>query len=913
MGVMDTDSPSTFAEVVLNAPLHGTFSYRVPPHLYGRLAPGHLVSVPFRTDVQPAIIWALQRSSDVPQPKNITDLLHPDPVLSAEHIALAQQISAETLAPLGLCAWLWLPPGLSGHRDERIALRDPAHPPKPQDAAEAALIDLLARRGPQRLRAQLRPALRRAGIDKPDAALHRLLKAEVLTREPLLTPPQKAPPRVDTAALAVHPEALPGLRRHLGRASARADLLEAVAELTDGSDQPVAVDRVLAAAKSTRATLRKLADEESLVVLDAASVRLNIPLDAVDEQLMTLRKGEKQYRVLRVLARESGPVDVSWVYAQADAKLSDLKALAAMGLIHLGERKHWRDTLGLLDFVPSAAPPLIAEQQAAWELLRERLLRGQHGTVLLQGVTGSGKTEIYLRTIDLVLRQGRQALLLVPEIALTALTVQRVAARFPGRTAVVHSRLSEGERFDTWQRARNGEISVVVGPRSALFTPLPDLGVIVVDEEHDASYKNFAAPTYDTRQVAEALMAIHGGLVILGSATPSLESAYRARQGDIQHLRLPQRILGHRQQIAHGAARQGLIPTRYTPHKADALTAPLPPVTLVDMRAELKAGNTSIFSDALGAALNETLARHEQAILLLNRRGQATYVFCRDCGYVARSPDTGLPLTYHQQGDVLICHHSGKRYGVSTQCPDCGSRRFRFFGAGTQQVEAAVRDAFPQARVLRVDSDAARQADLYAAMLARFAFHDADVLVGTQMVARGLNLARVTLVGVISADVGLNLPDFRAGERTFQLLTQAAGRAGRSILGGQVILQTYQPEHYVMQAAAQHDVDSFIAQELAFRAQMGYPPYRRLARLLFRHPNENHARDAAHQAADRLRAVLHDAGDAEVMGPAPCFYARLDDRYRWQVLLRAADPVPFIRAADPQGGWHVELDPLELL
>ncbi len=539
---------------------------------------------------------------------------------------------------------------------------------------------------------------------------------------------------------------------------------------------------------------------------------------------------------------------------------------------------------------------------------------------LLHGVTGSGKTELYLRAIDRTLQNGKTAIFLVPEIALTPQTVRRVAARFPGKVAVVHSGLSEGERYDTWRRARDGLVRIIVGARSALFTPLPNIGLIVIDECHDGSYKAsppLPPPYYHVRDIAELILKRSGGILILGSATPDLETRYRAETGQITLLELPRRILGHREKITELSETVGVTP-RYRPDDdgaMDALTIDLPPVRVVDMRDELKAGNTSIFSRALQDALEETLGRREQAILFLNRRGQATHVFCRDCGYVIACKNCDTPLTHHRIGEHLRCHRCGYTEPEPSQCSQCGSKRIKFFGAGTQQVELAFNELFPRARTARWDGDTADSPEAHEAILQRFIDRKTDVIIGTQMVAKGLDLPLVTLVGVVSADVGLHLPDFRAGERTFQLLTQVAGRAGRGLLGGQVVLQTYSPEHYAIRAASRHDYRAFYEREIAYRHEMGYPPFRRMARILFRFSTEMQARDEAERAANMIRHRLRslNMSGTEIIGPAPCFFERENKLFRWHVLLRGPDPAAALRDLHFPRGWHVDIDPLDVL
>jgi primosomal protein N' (replication factor Y) (superfamily II helicase) len=915
-----------YAEIAVNASVNQTFHYHIPPELTGKVLVGHLVQVAFGTALQHGIVLALEDSSPVEQTKPITAILDPQPVVSPAQIATARWMAERYLAPVGFCLWLMLPPGFTGGRDIRVTLLD-ENALSPDDA-EQRVIAVLRKRGVMTgHRLDLAKALQ--GINwRP--AVESLAKEKLVDVERILTPPRVKPKSIHTAALAIHPNQIPAVARHLGRDSRRADLLEVISRLTI-NDQYPPVKQVLELAGTTRSPLDKLA-EDGLVTLhrddNPPTVSLAIPPESVDAKLIELRKAEVPLHILKVLARESDAIEVSWLYAQTGAKLDDLKRLEEDGLILLGEQPTWRDSLADRDFVPSIAPPLTPDQGAVWEVVEKRIKEWgwgkavgelSSGLFLLHGVTGSGKTEIYLRAIELTLAQGRSAIFLVPEIALTAQTVRRVAARFPGQTAIVHSRLSEGERYDTWRRAREGLIHVVVGARSALFTPLQDVGLIILDEEHDSSYKQSQSisgpPYYHAADVAETMMRHSNGVLILGSATPDLESVYRAQRGELTLLRLPTRIMGHRVRILEQSEREG-VNSRYYPARAeDAMAIDLPPVQIVDMRLELKAGNTSIFSRALQDALADTLHRQEQAILFLNRRGSATYVFCRDCGYVATCPRCDTPLAYHRSGEALRCHHCGYSGPQATTCPNCGSARVKYFGAGTQQIEQAVIEHFPRTRLLRWDADTAGSPETHELFLQRFTDHKADILIGTQMVAKGLDLPLVTLVGVVSADEGLNMPDFRAGERSFQLLTQVAGRAGRGLLGGRVILQTYQPDHYAVRTAAKHDFSRFYEQEIAYRRDLGYPPFRRLARIVFRDESEIRARTEAESAATLLRARLKKLGltGIEIIGPAPCFFSRVNKVYRWHLLLRGDDPAAVLRGIDIQRGWHVDIDPVDVL
>jgi primosomal protein N' (replication factor Y) len=611
--------------------------------------------------------------------------------------------------------------------------------------------------------------------------------------------------------------------------------------------------------------------------------------------------------VASFLRAEGSPIEVSWVYAETGCGRYHLNKLAERGLVAFDVEERWRDPLADETFVPDIPPPLTSDQQAVWDIVQSAIstptptlpLPGggsERLAFLLHGVTGSGKTEIYLRAVAATLEQGRQAIVLVPEISLTPQTVHRFGARFGQRVAVLHSALTEGQRYDTWRQIRSG-----------------------------ASYKQDApSPRYHARDVALELARQTGAAVILGSATPSLESYTRARQGERAQqgewtlLQMPRRVMGHVRRIAELQSRYHLPQTRFrTLHgdPAEARYIDLPAVQIVNLRAELRAGNRSIFSRALQRAMDEALGQGEQVILFLNRRGTATFVLCRDCGHVLRCPRCDTPLTYHGARTRLICHHCNHRQPQPERCPQCDGERIRYFGLGTEKVEREVHLRWPDARTLRWDRDTASNHTAHAAILHLFSTGLAHVLVGTQMIAKGLDLPLVTVVGVISADTALNLPDFRAGERTFQLLAQVAGRAGRGLLGGRVVLQTYHPDHYAVVAAAAHDYAGFAARELAFRREQGYPPYRRLAKLTYEHASPSRARTEAKALAESLCDALTRRGlpATDLIGPAPPFFARLRNRYRWQILLRHADPAEFLRAVQLPPGWRVDVDPAGVL
>ncbi|MCK6577012.1 MAG: primosomal protein N' [Anaerolineae bacterium] len=903
-----------YVQVVVNTPVDAVFDYHLPPELDGQIEPGHLVQVDFRTAMEPAIVVGVSETTSVARTKPVIARLDPAPVVTPLQIEISRWLASSSLSPLSACLWLWLPPGLTGH-SEVVASLEPEY-----DAAaiktpeERELVALLQKRGALRAR-QLNLAL--SGKNWR-AAADSLAKAGVIRKESTLSPPRVRPRVVQTAALAVHPRNIAREVRALERPSLMANLLELVSDVPDIEDRTA-----LRLSGANDAHLQKLLDQNLVKRSRTGKLNTAVEVTAVLAALHQMRKLEKPLRILNILARENQTVEVSWIYAQADAALADLKKLEEAGLIYLGERDSWRDSLAGKTFAAAIPPMLTPEQEDAWRDIRAALsdsaADGKYAGFLLHGVTGSGKTEIYLRAIEAAIAAGRSAILLVPEIALTPQTARRVAARFPGQTAIIHSAISDGERYDTWRRAREGLVRVIVGARSALFAPLIDLGLVILDEEHDSSYKQsppFTAPHYHARDVAEHLMRARGGVLLLGSATPAVETMFRATRGDFRLLELPRRIMGHRAHIQELSEQAGVLP-RYRPedHTDEGLMIDLPPVETVDMRVELKVGNTGIFSRALQAALKDVLANKEQAILFLNRRGQATYVFCRDCGYVAACPHCETPLTFHRVDEALRCHRCGFTVPQPETCPKCGSSRIRYFGAGTQQVESALVKLFPQARVARWDADTATSHDEHEAIWMRFVQRRVDVMIGTQMIAKGLDLPLVTLVGIVSADIGLALPDFRAGERTFQLLTQVAGRAGRGLLGGRVILQTYQPGHDAIAAAARHDYAAFYAHEIAARRDLGYPPFRRLVRILFRFSSESTARAEAEQAAMRLRIRLaqKDLTGTELIGPAPCFFTRENTLYRWHLLLRGPDPVKALEGIQPRKGWYIDIDPLEVL
>ncbi|HEY7701924.1 MAG TPA: primosomal protein N' [Candidatus Limnocylindrales bacterium] len=526
---------------------------------------------------------------------------------------------------------------------------------------------------------------------------------------------------------------------------------------------------------------------------------------------------------------------------------------------------------------------LSPEQADAVERVRAAIAGRDPRPLLLDGVTGGGKTAIYVEAIAASLEGGRPALVLVPEISMAMPLVDRLRADLDVRVALVHSGLGDGERADEWRRIRAGDVDIVVGTRLAVVAPLGDVGLVIVDEEHDPAYKSDRTPRLQARDTAIRLGQLAGAAVVLGSATPAVESLGRALTGRYDRVVLPDRPTG--------------VP---------------PTVEIADMRAELADGNRGLLSRALDEAL-ATLdtARGDQAILVLNRRGTASVVLCRDCGHVQACPDCERPLVYHQAGTTLRCHHCGRATPLATRCPACGSPRIRYLGGGTERVEREVRERHPRLRVARLDRDVADRRGAAERVIDAFTAGDADVLVGTSLVTKGLDVPSVTLVGIVSSDVALNLPDERAAERTYQLLRQAIGRAGRGERPGRAIVQTYQPDHPVIRAVATEDGGPFYAAELALRQRFGSPPFGSVVKLTVALPE----RDAAERAGEEMAARLRErtAGtSATVVGPAPAYIARRNDRWRFHVIVRGDDPVDVL-GGDPGPPWSVDVDPESLL
>ena len=791
---------------------------------------GSAVVAPWRDTLTLGIVIRVAQESEIEAPRELAAILDPNPLLPRDQLALAEWISERYLAPLFSALALFLPPHTRAH---------------PWSGRRPLLPD-------------------------PPAPI------------PWLT-------LADADAIA----SLPATRR-----SRPADLLERLA------DGPLAVADAHRALGGKRQFERWIG-ETSLAHLEGDELTLAIPPAEARAVALGLRRSAAERRQLALLRLlEAGDAPERDARRASGATPADLQSLLERGWVARLEDRAEKPPI----FPQSRAemPALTLDQQraadailAAMSVARAARAQPQRGdrlprSFLLHGVTGSGKTEVYLAAAADALAHGESVIALVPEIALAPQTVARFEARFPGQVAVRHSELPVAEAREQWRQLRTGEKPIVVGPRSALFAPLRNLGLIIFDEEHEWTYKQAEPhPRYHARDAAERLAALADAVLLLGSATPDVVSMSRAQAGAHRLLELPARV-------ESGAAG---LPTE----------VPLPEVEIVDLRDELRRGNRSVFSAALADALTEALANDEQALLFLNRRGLAAYV-CRACGAALECADCLLPLTLHRAGPVLQCHECGRREPPPDACPACGDPRIRPMSFGAQRLEDELRAHFGDLPVSRWDRDSLRAAGGHAAILDEFASGRSRVLIGTQMIANGLDVPAVTVAGVINADLSLRMPDYTAPERTFQLLTQVAGRAGRGGAPGRVIIQTYSPDHYAVQSAAAHDYTGFYEAEMRLRAPMDYPPFGRLARILCSARSAADADELAETVRERLQREAASAASAppEIIGPSEPWPARLRGRWRRQLVLRGPDPAPLLRAIELPRGCTVEIDPVSL-
>ncbi|TMV51883.1 primosomal protein N' [Paenibacillus mesophilus] len=640
--------------------------------------------------------------------------------------------------------------------------------------------------------------------------------------------------------------------------------------------------------------LKRMLEQGTLVEVQTVKDRLQAkkmlyvePALEAEELLAQSRSlpsnAKRQKELLIYFSENPEPAPLAELSEKLGIGAGTMKGLAEKGWLTIKEREVFRDPYEGRKFDRTSPLPLTEQQRNALDPISEALDKKEHNVFLLHGVTGSGKTEVYLQAIQKCLDQGREAIVLVPEISLTPQMVERFKGRFGDAVAVMHSRLSQGERYDEWRKIGLKRVKVVIGARSAVFAPFADLGLIIIDEEHESSYKQEESPKYHARDVAIQRASRHGAAVVLGSATPSLESFSKT--------------VNRRSDYEDGGGSQYRLLTM-----ADRVEGrPLPAVHIVDLREELKEGNRSMFSRGLYKAIEERLHKKEQTVLLLNRRGYSTFVMCRSCGYVVQCPHCDISLTYHQVSRTMRCHYCGLSQPEPKTCPSCDSEHIRYFGTGTQRVEEELGKLFPGIRVIRMDVDTTSEKGAHERLLTRFRNKQADVLLGTQMVAKGLDFPDVTLVGVIAADTVLHLPDFRAAEKTFQLLTQVAGRAGRHKLPGEVFIQTYTPDHYSIVTASRHDYKAFLDSELEMRRERGYPPYCELALITFSHEQVPLLVRAGESFVARLKdcwqrsrnkaetGLAHSPVQPsyfEVYGPVASPIPRIKDRYRFQCMVK---------------------------
>ncbi|MCM3165660.1 primosomal protein N' [Peribacillus frigoritolerans] len=565
---------------------------------------------------------------------------------------------------------------------------------------------------------------------------------------------------------------------------------------------------------------------------------------------------KKQQELLQYFIEHQEPIPLKELLELMNTSSGTVKSLVSKGALAEMDQEIYRDPYENRVFEKSIPFTLTAEQTAALKPIQEKIHHDEHDVFLLYGVTGSGKTEVYLQAIASVIEKGKEAIMLVPEISLTPQTVKRFKERFGEQVAVMHSGLSVGEKYDEWRKIHRKEVKVVVGARSAVFAPFENLGLVIIDEEHESSYKQEETPRYHARDVAIERAKSYGCPVILGSATPTLESFARAKKNVYKLLTLSQRMNKNA----------------------------LPAVDIVDMREELRTGNRSMFSELLFTKLKDRLDKGEQTVLMLNKRGHSSFVMCRSCGLVINCPNCDISLTYHRFNDIMKCHYCGFEEGMPSVCPECESEHIRFFGTGTQKVEEELAKILPEARVIRMDVDTTSKKGSHERLLNAFGEGKADILLGTQMIAKGLDFPNITLVGVLSADTMLHLPDFRSSEKTFQLLTQVSGRAGRHQLPGEVVIQTYTPEHYSIELSALQDYDAFYEREMYLRRQSHYPPYYYVVLITVSHEDLMKTVSVTEKITNYLGSRLNR--DSVVLGPVASPISRINNRYRYQCLIK---------------------------
>ncbi len=845
-----------YAEIAVDAPTgHSqTFSYHIPEDM--ELAPGQLARVPFGSRSLQGVVFEIGSSPQVEETRPVSRILSDVPVLAPRQISLARRISDYYMCSLFEAASLMFPPGartrtrtvLSVNPDfalgpRGVRGREAGGEARGVNGARDELEAQVMRMVSGRERVDVERVVSRLG-ERARNAVNRLVGRGALLRRSQTNRASIGPRYVEH--LRANPDALGEMADWLSgngkRAPRRSELVERVIGMVCGG----------ASASDGGGGEEGRAAPDTVMIASEAR-------------------------------KEFGS--------------SVVKALVDQGWLEIERRQEFRDPLAGRTFEPERPVSLSAHQSAVVKDIVETLRDADRRprTILLQGVTGSGKTEIYLRAVEECIALGKQAVVMTPEISLTPQTIERFAGRFPGKVTVLHSGLSDGERYDQWWAIKEMRYPIVVGARSCVFAPVPNPGLVILDEEHEWTYKQQdAAPRYHARDVAIWLGEDTGAVTLLGSASPDVASYRRGLRGEYRLHTLPERL-----------ARRD---------DGSVVVSSLPRVEIVDMRAELRDGNAGIFSRKLEAEIGLCLERGRQAILFLNRRGTSSQLQCRSCGHRIGCRSCDVPLTYHRAMQRLLCHYCGRKRRMPRSCPECLGYRLSFYGIGTQSVAEEVERMFPRARTLRWDRDATRYPREYEAALSVFRKGEADILIGTQMIAKGLHLPGVTLVGAALADVGLSIPDFKSSERTFQLLCQVAGRAGRGGETGRVVFQTYQPENYAIERAAAQDYAGFYSSEMRYRREHNNPPYSRLIRLVYSHTNRAMCESRAVRLAEELRSARRNADmtNVEALGPTPPYPSRLRGRYRWHIVLRGRDPRALLDMVTIPQGWSVDVDPVTL-
>jgi primosomal protein N' (replication factor Y) (superfamily II helicase) len=849
-----------FAEVAIPLYVHQTFTYALPDSFAAQSQPGCRALVPFGRQLLTGYIVDVHatleeagldaESTDI---KAVEELFDTEPLVTRELLELTKWIADYYFAPWGETIKACLPAGINAEAETMLSLTTNAH---------AALSNLPAKPTTKLQALQFIAA----NLDDNGAINYRLLikefdkaKAGALIRE------------LEKSGYII-------VTRQMQDAAVKPKKQQAV-KLTE------------AAFHRRDAEESQSFAEENLSASSAPSLRLGGEKKSESKPL-----NEQQQRVIQTLLDAPEPLGLTQLTEAADVSASVIKTLEKRGLVEIFVREVRRDPLSHLKNLSADELELMPQQQEALDAITTALAANKYTAFLLHGVTGSGKTEVYIRAMRAALEQGKTALMLVPEISLTPMFARRLSAHFGDAVAILHSSLSDGERLDEWNRMRTGEARICIGARSGVFAPLENLGLLIVDEEHEAAYKQDSEPRYHGRDTAIVRALKANAVVVLGSATPSMESFHNAHTGKYTYLKMDARVSGR----------------------------PLAPVEVVDMREVFsRHGKQQIFSDEMKAAIAENHERGKQTLVLLNRRGFSSFLLCRGCGHKSHCPNCDVALTYHKSEARLVCHYCGHQARVPRACENCSGPYIYYVGEGTEQIEALLQELYPDMRIARLDRDTTRRRGAFEKLLGAFAIGEIDLMVGTQMIAKGHDFHNVTLVCVITVDAGLAIPDFRSAERTFQLLTQVAGRAGRGEDRGRVLLQSYHPEHYALEYAQTQVYEKFYEHEIHFRQQMRYPPFVALINVLIHHAEFAKATTVAAEFARLLKAADKEQA-LRILGPAPAPLARIKGEHRLQVLIKtknrrvAREALDAAMLALKEQAWdlrmlNVEVDPVSLM